>query len=133
MSTRHGEGSSTPSGSIPPTKPRPLTLARWLVLLRKLGACSEAMEWLRSLPKGTSAQQAWEACPRGDWPLWLAGRVGIERAALVRAAAAAADAAAADARRRARADTAAIVRKGIGFDDVASAAARLAGAMGGAQ
>ncbi len=39
--------------------------------LRSINACSEAVEW--SKPYG--AQEAWDKCERGDWMLWLAGRL----------------------------------------------------------
>ena len=35
-----------------------------------LGACAPAMAWLRS-EQYPSLQAAWDACPRGDWMLWL--------------------------------------------------------------
>ena len=40
-------------------------------LLRKIGACAEACEWA----KGKSLAGAWEQCERGDWLLWLCGRM----------------------------------------------------------
>ena len=39
--------------------------------LTKILACSESTDWLLSLPPGTTWQQAWDTCPRGDWMLWL--------------------------------------------------------------
>ena len=60
-----------------------MTLARQL---RALDACAEAIAWVgdRDLPT------AWAECQRGDWLLWLAGRLcqpGDEQhRALVRAA-----------------------------------------------
>ena len=44
-------------------------------LLDRLGACSEAREWVDAT-KG-SASHAWSACQRPDWLLWLAGHVGV--------------------------------------------------------
>ena len=35
-----------------------------------MGACAPAMAWLRSEQYPT-LQAAWDACPRGDWMLWL--------------------------------------------------------------
>ena len=37
--------------------------------LNELGACSEAIEWCRG------REAAWDACERGDWMLWLCGRL----------------------------------------------------------
>src|ERR1700740_2774342 len=39
--------------------------------LRRLGACSEAVEWA----KGKSFAEAWMTCERGDWMLWLCARM----------------------------------------------------------
>ena len=47
-----------------------------------LSPCPEAVEWLGD----RTLAQAWRTCPRGDWMLWLAGRLNIERKVLVRAA-----------------------------------------------
>lgn len=49
-----------------------------------MGACADATEWLADVT--TSPYQAWRACERGDWLLWLCGRLDIERKLLVRAA-----------------------------------------------
>ena len=35
-----------------------------------MGACAPAMAWLRSEQYPT-LQAAWDACPRGDWLLWV--------------------------------------------------------------
>ena len=51
-------------------------------LLTRLGACHEAREWAA----GKTLKQAWNECHRGDWLLWLAGRLDIDRKVLVRAA-----------------------------------------------
>ena len=45
----------------------PAVIAR----LGDLRACSEALDWLRALPAGTTWQQAWDQCERGDWLAWL--------------------------------------------------------------
>ena len=47
------------------------------VLLR-LGACQEAREWAEDFSDG---QAAWDACPRGDWMLWLLAAAAAEAAA----------------------------------------------------
>ena len=58
--------------------------ANLVVLLLRLGACSEAIAWAESLgPNHPADATAWELCPRGDWMLWFAGRLGIPRATLV--------------------------------------------------
>jgi hypothetical protein len=38
--------------------------------LDERGACFAAVRWASSLPEGTTAQQAWDACPRADWLVW---------------------------------------------------------------
>ena len=52
-------------------------------ILRKYGACDEAIAWAESQP---NAATAWAACERGDWLLWLAARVNLDRKLLVQAA-----------------------------------------------
>jgi hypothetical protein len=51
--------------------------------LRRLRACIEAIRWAESQP---DAETAWRRCPRGDWLLWVAARLDIDRKRLVRAA-----------------------------------------------
>jgi hypothetical protein len=51
--------------------------------LRRLNACIEAIRWAESQP---DAETAWRRCPRGDWLLWVAARLDIDRKLLVRAA-----------------------------------------------
>ena len=62
------------------------TAAQFAVLLdeQHLNACQEAREWVAqgNGGKGLSLKQAWQSCHRGDWLLWLAGRVGVDRRAL---------------------------------------------------
>jgi hypothetical protein len=41
--------------------------------IEKLGACSAALEWLRAENRATLSD-AWVACERPDWMLWMAGR-----------------------------------------------------------
>lgn len=50
-------------------------------LLARLHACRAAQEWAA----GKTPEQAWNECPRGDWMLWLAGMLDIDRKVLVRA------------------------------------------------
>lgn len=60
--------------------------------LKRMNACGESIRWLESLPGDTILAQAWEACERGDWMLWLVGRTtrsdpwSEERKPLVRVA-----------------------------------------------
>jgi hypothetical protein len=43
--------------------------------LIKMGACKEAIEWLETQ---SSIKQAWDTCERGDWMLWLLGKLSGE-------------------------------------------------------
>jgi hypothetical protein len=43
--------------------------------LNDLDACSPAMEWLGE----RDAAQMWAECERGDWMLWLAKRLGVNK------------------------------------------------------
>lgn len=43
----------------------------WVRKLEALGACNDAVQWSRGY---ASIDDAWSACPRGDWMLWLAGK-----------------------------------------------------------
>jgi hypothetical protein len=57
---------------------RPLRAHTSVPLLEAIGACTgpeSAQEWLLSLPAETTARQAWQQCQRGDWMLWLLGRL----------------------------------------------------------
>ena len=40
-------------------------------LLHELGACSSAVEWAH----GKTLHIVWKSCDRGDWLLWLAGKM----------------------------------------------------------
>lgn len=53
--------------------------------LEKLGACPAIVLWAADY---NDSLDAWRACPRGDWLLWLAARIGVQREALVFAGAA---------------------------------------------
>src|SRR3990170_2573765 len=44
----------------------------WVTQLVKLRACREALEWVRDYQ---SLDDAWQHCERGDWMLWLAGKL----------------------------------------------------------
>ena len=54
---------------------------RLQMMLVKLGACSEAVEW----SKGKTLAEAWKTCERADWMLWLAAK-RVPRKQLVLAA-----------------------------------------------
>src|SRR5688572_16379844 len=58
-------------------------LAIWQWLERE-GANADLVEWSR--PYGAELDRLWSACPRGDWLLALAVRLGAERKLLVGAA-----------------------------------------------
>jgi len=51
-------------------------------ILLKLGATCEGFEWAADKP----LQEAWETCHRGDWMLWAAEKVSVDRKLLVAAA-----------------------------------------------
>lgn len=50
--------------------------------LEELGACSDAVQWVGE----RTLKAAWNECPRGDWLLWLAPRLGVDRRLVVEAA-----------------------------------------------
>lgn len=58
------------------------SLAAWLA---RAGAQHDFVEW--AAPFGSDVAALWAACPRGDWALALAARVGVERGSLLEAAA----------------------------------------------
>jgi hypothetical protein len=64
---------------------------RDLVVRAAPTACAPAVEWLASLPAETTPEQAWAVCPDAGWLLWLAGKLGVERRAIVFAACACAE------------------------------------------
>ena len=51
--------------------------------LKQMSACKDAIAWAG---KYHSLQECWEKCERGDWLLWFAGKIGIDRKILVLAA-----------------------------------------------
>ena len=56
--------------------------------IEAMGACKEAVEWLRE-KNYKSLAVAWRYCDRGDWMMWLVGRGEVTeemRAAIVLAA-----------------------------------------------
>ena len=46
------------------------------IKLERLNACCDAIEWAR---KQKSSIEAWNNCPRGDWMLWIASKVGVDK------------------------------------------------------
>jgi len=49
-------------------------------VLVKLNACGDAIGYARSKP---DAESAWRDCERGDWLLWIAASLGVDRNAVV--------------------------------------------------
>src|SRR3990172_1665376 len=58
----------------------PVTAAR--ETLRRLEACPEAVDWVGD----RAPETAWQECLRGDWLLWYASQLAVDRRQLVRAA-----------------------------------------------
>ncbi len=52
-------------------------------VLDDLGACNEAIEWAEGQD---DPRAAWESCERGDWLLWICGKLDVDRRLLVTAA-----------------------------------------------
>ena len=48
-----------------------MNVPKFKQLLSELRACSDAIEWA----EGKDLKTAWDTCERGDWLLWLAGRM----------------------------------------------------------
>src|SRR3990172_7863694 len=50
------------------------TIMNQIVLqkIENLGPCAEALHWLRTQ---SSPEAAWKGCERGDWMLWLVGKL----------------------------------------------------------
>ncbi|MFH1485103.1 MAG: putative immunity protein, partial [Chloroflexota bacterium] len=44
----------------------------WLEPIKEMGACVDALEWA---DKYGSLEEAWVVCERGDWMLWLLGKL----------------------------------------------------------
>lgn len=51
--------------------------------LNRLKACKPALKWARTQD---NPHDTWYACPRGDWLLWLALKLGVEHRVVVLAA-----------------------------------------------
>ena len=54
-------------------------MSEFIQFLRSISACDDAVDWVGE----KSLQEAWETCPRGDWMLWLAHKMGVEKRVLV--------------------------------------------------
>ena len=48
-------------------------------ILTELGACPEAVQWAGR----KTHKRAWKTCRRGDWLLWIAGKLDVDRKWLV--------------------------------------------------
>ena len=44
--------------------------------ISKFRPCKDALEFWANF---SSFKEAWEACPRGDWMLWIAMKAGVDR------------------------------------------------------
>lgn len=49
-------------------------------------ACGPALKWFRGLPDTITPREAWNLCERGDWLLWAACVVGVDKRHIVSAA-----------------------------------------------
>ena len=54
---------------------------KWQNMIEDLDACREARRWMRDYV----GENAWYDCERGDWLLWLATKVGVDRRLVVAA------------------------------------------------
>ncbi len=52
-----------------------MTAKKFEELLYELGACSSAVEWAH----GKTLHVFWKTCQRGDWLLWLAGKMADKK------------------------------------------------------
>ena len=52
-------------------------------LLGRLGACDDAHDWAKFLPTGTTFEQAWYRCKRGDWMLWAVAVMDVDQRLVV--------------------------------------------------
>ena len=50
-------------------------MKEWIKPLEKMGACEEAIKWCGDYD---TLGEAWLKCKRGDWMLWLLGRLSDE-------------------------------------------------------
>ena len=47
-------------------------MPHWSDKLAALKPCADALKWARNQP---SAEDAWQSCKRGDWMIWLIGKL----------------------------------------------------------
>ena len=47
--------------------------------IEKYHACQEAVEYRKQFD---TFEQAWNACPRGDWMMWIAAKAGVDKRTL---------------------------------------------------
>ena len=47
-------------------------MKEWINPISDLRACQEALDWAEQYD---SMEEAWQKCERGDWMLWLAGKM----------------------------------------------------------
>ena len=52
-----------------------MTAKKFEELLNELGACSSVVEWAH----GKTLHVVWKTCQRGDWLLWLAGKMADKK------------------------------------------------------
>ena len=50
-------------------------MKKWIKPINEMGACSEAIKWLGDYD---NLADAWAVCERGDWMLWLLGKLSGE-------------------------------------------------------
>jgi len=62
-----------------------MNTAQALAKAKKLKACEEGIEWLELL-RLEPATDPWQKCTRGDWMLWSATMLGVDRRLVVKAA-----------------------------------------------
>jgi hypothetical protein len=58
-------------------------MKKWIKELYKLDSrppCAEAVEWAENYD---TLQEAWDACPRGDWMVWLLDRILVDHKKIV--------------------------------------------------
>jgi hypothetical protein len=66
-----------PEGYFSRNKKGELKMLDYQTKLKSMHACNEALEWLRKNDYPT-LNDAWQVCERGDWMLWLAGKMAGE-------------------------------------------------------
>ena len=59
-------------------------MEKFIILLEDLNACQDSRRWAGDM----TIEEVVQACPRGDWLLWLAGKINIDQRKLTLAKAA---------------------------------------------